>query len=87
MIALALIPANKVEKGLQCIEEEIEMKIKNQKKQEKWKSFISYFKSQWMKKVGVDCFCVYGLVDRTNNFVGRFYKIMFVLMLMFVLIL
>uniref|UniRef100_A0A2S2NGI5 MULE transposase domain-containing protein n=1 Tax=Schizaphis graminum TaxID=13262 RepID=A0A2S2NGI5_SCHGA len=65
--ALALLPANQIEEGYQCIRQH----ARNNNLQ--ITSFFNYFNSFWLRTVGPETFSVHGIARRTNNNVENFH--------------
>jgi hypothetical protein len=40
------------------------------------KDLFKYFNEQWMKKEGVNAFCVFGHKNRTNNAIESFHRLL-----------
>ncbi|XP_029341753.1 uncharacterized protein LOC107883608 isoform X3 [Acyrthosiphon pisum] len=65
--ALALLPANLIEEGYQCIRQH----ARNNNLQ--LTPFFNYFNSFWLRIVGPETFSVHGIARRTNNNVENFH--------------
>lgn len=76
LLVLPLLPAEKIEEGLEIIKINIQELFNDDKKKlEKWQEFInSYFTRQWMKNVTPSVFSVYKMIDRTNNFLESYHR-------------
>ena len=71
IILLALLPTNKFQDGFLYIKTEVNKNFRNCRK---WKKFMKYFKRQWVQKVTPEVFSVFGVVDRTNNFLESYHR-------------
>lgn len=67
---MALLPPEKMGKGVEVIHSLIDKNFASDKKiKNRWQRYMrKYFKAEWMGKVGPEVFSVYNLVDRTNNY-------------------
>lgn len=65
LIALPLLPSNKIELAYQMIKSNV-ITAKNNYYSH-FVGFFIYFESFWLRKIGVKNFSVYGLSRRTNN--------------------
>lgn len=74
IIALALLPANLIENGLQIIEELAYKLGEKNKTLNRWKKFFAYFRKEWMTIVTPEGFSVFGALDRTNNCLERYHR-------------
>ena len=71
MILLALLPPEYFTDGLNHIQSLVNKHFKYSKK---WKSFLKYFRNEWVKRVTPETFNVASSVDRTNNFVESYHR-------------
>lgn len=74
IITLAYLPADKIEEGLQLIEESAYKLGKEQNTEAYWKSFFGYFHREWMTIVKPNNFSVFNAPERTNNAIERYHK-------------
>lgn len=74
IMALALLPANLIENGLQIVED-LAYKLANKKGTlNRWKKFFAYFRKEWMTTVTPAGFSVFGALHRTNNCLERYHR-------------
>ncbi|KAJ8672227.1 hypothetical protein QAD02_003486 [Eretmocerus hayati] len=62
VMALALLPSDTIVKTYEAIK-----KLAQKKFGTYFNAFFTYFEEYWIKRRGVERFCVYGKLDRTNN--------------------
>ncbi|CAI6362043.1 unnamed protein product [Macrosiphum euphorbiae] len=61
--ALSLLPAEKIAEGFEVVVQE----ARHSQNVEVAERYISYFRNQWMERVGPESFSVHGMPRRTNN--------------------
>lgn len=76
IIALAYLPATKIEEGLKVVEESAYELGKEQKTTAHWKSFFFYYRREWMTTVKPPNFSVFNAPERTNNALERYHKVL-----------
>lgn len=71
MIALALLPSIEIEKVFEHIKKETQEKFGNF-----FNEYFDYFEKTWIKGFKPSCFSVYKKIDRTNNSIESYHKIL-----------
>lgn len=74
IIGLALLPAHRIQEGLNYVEKLAYELEKKQGTLKKWKNFFYYYKTEWMKIVTPAKFSVFDALERTNNTLERYHK-------------
>lgn len=74
IIALALLPANLIENGLQIVEDLAYQLGDKKGTTNRWKKFFGYYRKEWMTTVTPEGFSVFGALDRTNNCLERYHR-------------
>lgn len=70
-MALALLPPDKIEIGLECIEKEMEASLKR-----RFKPLLDYIKRFWITLITPEKFSVYSMTHRTNNVIESHHRVM-----------
>lgn len=71
LLALPLLPHEHIQNHFENMVNNL-----NEYLQNRFRCFIAYFQNQWLRRIGVEGFSVFGLQNRTNNVIEAFHAVL-----------